>query len=80
MPDSDSEEEGYSDIFTEPEGFREAEKQPTFETYRLRDGRELSLRMIGHSALWVGFTTCFVTSIHNLIVPLLYLFEASTGP
>ena len=42
------------DIFQEPEGFYQADKQPTYVSHRMIDGRDLSLRLIGHSPLWVG--------------------------
>lgn len=41
-------------LFAEPEGYWEKEKQPTFVTHRTSDGKELSMRLVGHSALWVG--------------------------
>lgn len=80
MSGSESEEEGYSDIFTEPEGFREAEKQPTFETYQLPDGSVLSLRLIGHSALWVGTVKILTTSLFRIYPLLHYSLAASENP
>lgn len=47
-----SEEDG--NIFKEPEGFYEPEKQPTCVSYQTLNGQVLSLRLIGHSPLWVG--------------------------
>lgn len=41
-------------IFAEPEGFYEPEKQPTTVSHQLLNGKELSLRLVGHSPLWVG--------------------------
>jgi len=52
MADSDS--EGEIGIFQEPEGYYEPEKEPTFVTHKLLDGRELNLRLVGHNPLWVG--------------------------
>ena len=80
MSGSDSEEEGYSGIFTEPDGFREAEEQPTFETYRLPDEKVLSLRLIGHSALWVGIVKVFITSLFRAHYLLRCSLEASAEP
>lgn len=51
---SDSDSEGDLGLFQEPEGYYEPEKQPTFVTHKLLDGRELNLRLVGHNALWVG--------------------------
>lgn len=54
MSDSDTEANGELNIFQEPEGYYEAEKQPTFASYRTQNGTELNVRLIGHSPLWVG--------------------------
>lgn len=54
---SDSEED--LDLFQEPEGFYEPEKEPTFVSHRLIDGRELNLRLVGHNPLWVGDCNIF---------------------
>jgi len=49
---SDSEEEGL-DLFQEPEGFYKPEKEATFVSHKMLDGRELNLRLVGHNPLWV---------------------------
>lgn len=52
--DDESEEGGAGDLFAEPEGFYQAEKQPTFVTHKTLHGHELTLRLVGSSPLWVG--------------------------
>jgi len=42
------------DIFQEPEDYYPPEKPHTFEIFQLQDGREVSLRLVGHNPLWVG--------------------------
>jgi nicotinamide N-methyltransferase len=54
---SDSEDVGI-DLFQEPEGFYEPEKQPTFATHKLLSGKDLSIRLVGHNPLWVRFPSC----------------------
>lgn len=49
-----SDSEGELGIFEEPEGFYEAEKEPTFVEYTLQSGLKLNLRLVGHNPLWVG--------------------------
>ena len=51
--DSDSDDTGLG-LFKEPEGFYEPEKQPTTVSHTTQGGKELSLRLVGHSPLWVG--------------------------
>ena len=53
MSDTSSEVEELG-IFDEPEGYFQPEKEPTFVTHKLLDGRELNLRLVGHNPLWVG--------------------------
>jgi len=50
---SDS-EDGELGMFTEPEGYYEPEKQPTFAVHRMQSGQELNMRLVGHNPLWVG--------------------------
>ncbi|KER00639.1 hypothetical protein AUEXF2481DRAFT_551 [Aureobasidium subglaciale EXF-2481] len=50
-----SDSEGELGIFEEPEGFYEAEKQPSFVEYTLPSGLKLNLRLVGHNALWGHF-------------------------
>lgn len=49
-----SDSEDGLDLFQEPEGYFEPEKEPTFVSHKLLDGRELNLRLVGHNPLWVG--------------------------
>ena len=50
----DIEQDDYANIFEDPAGFYEPEKEPTFVSYETLTGQVLSLRLIGHSPLWVG--------------------------
>lgn len=43
-------------MFHEPEGYLEIEKPPTYQSFKLDDGRELSLRLVGSNPLWVRST------------------------
>jgi len=52
-----SDSEGELGIFEEPEGFYEAEKEPTFVDYTLQSGLKLNLRLVGHNPLWVSLLT-----------------------
>lgn len=54
MSDTHSDDGGELGMFAEPEGFYQPEKEPTFAKHEMQDGRELSLRMVGHNPLWVG--------------------------
>ena len=59
MSDSHSDSEGELGLFAEPDGYYQPEKEPTFAKHEMQDGRELSLRMVGHNPLWVRTTiTC----------------------
>jgi EEF1A N-terminal glycine/lysine methyltransferase len=40
-------------LFNEPDDYYEPEKPATVTQYKLNDGRDLSLRLVGHSPLWV---------------------------
>lgn len=42
-------------LFKEPEDFYQPEREPTFASHRLRDGKEVNIRLVGHNPLWVGF-------------------------
>jgi EEF1A N-terminal glycine/lysine methyltransferase len=44
--------EELSDLFNEPEDFYLPSPKPTTEKHTLLSGRELSLRLVGHSPLW----------------------------
>lgn len=61
-----SDSEGELGIFDEPEGFYEAEKEPSFVDYTLQSGLKLNLRLVGHNPLWVSFLA--PTSPHGLQV------------
>ncbi len=41
------------DIFQEPPDFFERKREFAFESFRLASGEEVSLRLVGHSPLWV---------------------------
>jgi len=41
------------DLFQEPADFYQPERPPTFTTYTLQNGQRLTLRLVGHSPLWV---------------------------
>lgn len=49
-----SDSEGDLGIFEEPEGFYQAEKEPSFVDYTLQSGLKLNLRLVGHNPLWVS--------------------------
>ncbi|KAF1831441.1 hypothetical protein BDW02DRAFT_505277 [Decorospora gaudefroyi] len=49
-----SDDEGL-DLFQEPAGFYESEKQATFASHRLLSGEELTVRLVGHNPLWGHF-------------------------
>jgi hypothetical protein len=51
MTDSDDEELG--GMFQEPSDFYQKEKPQTYFNYQLQSGKELHLRLIGSSPLWV---------------------------
>jgi len=49
-----SDDDDAPNMFQEPEGFYELEKQPTFVKHRMLNGDEVTLRLVGHNPLWVG--------------------------
>lgn len=55
MEHSDDEDDTSAplDLFEEPPNFYQPEKLPTFTTYTLQNGQPLTLRLVGHSPLWV---------------------------
>lgn len=57
MSDVHSDDEGELGLFAEPEGYYQPEKQPTFASHAMQDGRELTLRMVGHNPLWVRLSS-----------------------
>ncbi|OAK95544.1 hypothetical protein IQ06DRAFT_60653 [Phaeosphaeriaceae sp. SRC1lsM3a] len=48
---SEAEDEGI-DLFQEPTGFYEPEKQATYASHQLLSGKELTVRLVGHNPLW----------------------------
>jgi len=76
MSDTHSDEEGDLGLFAEPEGYYQPEKQPTFASHAMQDGRELTLRMVGHNPLWVRvYQRCF--SLAQGLAPLRCLYRLS---
>ena len=49
------------DLFTEPEGYYKPDPPPTTATHRMRSGKELYLRLVGHDPLWVIDRAPFVS-------------------
>ena len=48
-------------LFADPEGYYEPEKEPTFFQHKLLSGETLRLRLVGYNPLWVGtHTSCVV--------------------
>ncbi|KAJ4351635.1 Protein N-terminal and lysine N-methyltransferase efm7 [Didymosphaeria variabile] len=43
------------DLFQDPEGFYEPEKEATFASHTLKSGKELNIRLVGHNPLWGHF-------------------------
>lgn len=70
MADEDrSDEEENLDLFNEPAGYYEPEKEHTFVEHTTLNGQSLSLRLVGHNPLWVGqrsshnhFDICIISS------------------
>jgi hypothetical protein len=52
MSDDDGSVDG-GNLFQEPTGYYKPEQEPTSTTFALKDGRTVSLRLVGHSPLWV---------------------------
>lgn len=52
-----SDDEDGMNMFDEPDGYFKAEAKPTAATHRLRDGREITLHLVGHNPLWVGHSS-----------------------
>ncbi|KAL6708569.1 Protein N-terminal and lysine N-methyltransferase efm7 [Coniothyrium glycines] len=48
---SDTEEESL-DLFQEPDGFYQSEKEATFASHTLLSGKTLEVRLVGHNPLW----------------------------
>ena len=56
MSDEDASSDGdvAHNLFEEPVGYYEPEKQPRIVSHRTLKGQELTIRLVGHSPLWVG--------------------------
>jgi nicotinamide N-methyltransferase len=59
--DTDAEESGYMNLFKEPEGYYEPEKQHTIATHTTLNGGNLKLQLVGHNPLWVSINLCNCT-------------------
>ena len=66
----DSDEEAI-DLFQEPEGYYQPEKEATFVKHRMLNGEELELRLVGNSPLWVRKSRCspliYLSSHRNML-------------
>lgn len=60
MSDNGEDEDGSFDMFEEPEGYLPPEKQPTKVSHTTLSGQVLTLRLIGHSPLWVGLLLTYL--------------------
>lgn len=54
MSDDDSSTYEEPNLFQEPDGYYQEEKEPTFQKHRLRSGESMNLRLVGHNPLWVS--------------------------
>ena len=70
--DDDEAEIGTVAMFEEPQGYYQPEKQPTTVSHTTLSGLSLSLRLIGHSPLWVGVLIYIVTAYSNHHVKPVY--------
>lgn len=53
--ETDMDEEGSTaDLFQEPEGFYQPDKEPTYAKHVLLSGKELRVRLVGFNPLWVS--------------------------
>ena len=52
--DDDNGESGDIDLFKEPEGYYEPEKQYTIATHTTLTGQTLDLQLVGYNPLWVS--------------------------
>lgn len=48
-----SDYESEIDIFKEPDGYREAEKPHTHQSFTSRHGKSITVRLVGQNPLWV---------------------------
>jgi nicotinamide N-methyltransferase len=75
---SEADEESI-DLFQEPADFYEPEKEATFATHTLLNGKELIVRLVGHNPLWVRFLPNRVIAC-NRIEPFSSLFLLLSSP
>ncbi len=52
--DPDTLDDAAQALFEEPPGYFTAATPPTTDSYTLRNGEKLVVRLVGHSPLWVG--------------------------
>ena len=57
--DSDSEEDT-TNLFKEPDGYYQKEKEPTQVEHRTVNGQVLRLNLVGQNPLWVGASCYFL--------------------
>ena len=55
MSPNDNGEDSELNIFQEPADFYQPEKKPTFVSHQTLSGQEITLRLVGHSPLWVSY-------------------------
>jgi EEF1A N-terminal glycine/lysine methyltransferase len=55
MSDDGDDSAGAFDLFQEPADYLQKEKPSTVDHYSMRSGRQMELRLIGHSPLWVCY-------------------------
>ena len=53
MAESDNDDNDGLALFREPDDYYQTEKPATTDTVIMKDGRTITLRLIGHSPLWV---------------------------
>lgn len=47
-------EDGDLNLFEEPAGYYQPEKEPTYASHVTLSGEELQVRLVGHNPLWVS--------------------------
>lgn len=60
---AESDDDDGLNLFDEPQGFYQPDKEPTTATHRLLTGQVITLRLVGHNPLWVGAD--FTAQIQN---------------
>lgn len=56
----DSDNEEAIDLFQEPDGYFQKEKEPTQVQHRTLNGQTLTLHLVGQNPLWVGASGYFL--------------------